>query len=83
MPGEKRGRLAGLDPVVRDALVPHLHRDAQLHAREVRAEAAVRAGAEGDVDVALALEVDALRVVEVLVVGVGGAEQQRRQLAFA
>ena len=39
-------------------------RHRELHAREVRAEAAVRAAAEGEVAVALALEVDALGVAE-------------------
>ena len=49
-------RVAGLDLVVGDALVPLAQRDPQLQAGQVRPQAAVDAAAEGDVAVHLAVE---------------------------
>ncbi len=45
-----------VEAVVGDALVPGLQPDPQLLPGEVRAEAAVRPGAEGDVPVGLAVD---------------------------
>ncbi|GAB4674211.1 hypothetical protein MOKP104_18010 [Mycobacterium avium subsp. hominissuis] len=58
-------------------------RHAQLHAGQMRAEAAMRAAAEGPVPVGAAGEVDDLGVGELGRVGVGRAEQRADPFALA
>src|SRR5947208_1425350 len=54
------------DAVVGDALVPFLERDAELEAGQVRTDAAVRPGAEGQVPVRLAVRDERVGVRELL-----------------
>src|SRR4051812_7611195 len=65
--------VARLDPVLGDAQVPLAQRDAQLAAREVRAEATMHATAEGDVRVDLTVEAHLERITERRGVDVGRA----------
>ena len=71
----------GGQPVVGDLAVPLLERDAQLPPGQVGAEAAVGAGAEGDVVVRGAVEVDVVAAGEVLLVTAGRRQREVDDLA--
>ena len=65
-----------------DALEELLDRDRHLHARQVRADAAVDAEAEGGVAVLLAVDDHLVGVGEHGRVAVGGRERQQHHLAL-
>ena len=71
---------ARLDPVVREAPPELLEHDPALEPRERRAQAEVRALAEGDARVGVAAQVVGVGVREGALVAVGRAEQQHHPL---
>src|SRR5438270_11812702 len=66
---------------VRDALEPLLQRDLDLHAREIRADAAVNAEAEGGVAVLLAVDHHALGIREDARIAVRRREREQHHFA--
>src|SRR5260221_4413544 len=70
-----------IETEVGDALQPFLDRDRHLHPREVGADAAVNADAQGCVTVLLAFDHDLVGIREHGGVAVGGRERQQHHVA--
>ena len=75
------GHLAIADPVAGHSAMPLFQSHPELHPRQVRAEAAVRAASEGDVPVWLSVGAELVRRFEHRLVTIGRGVEQAQGFA--